>query len=157
MAVFCRNHKVLLDQAVQISQSNSQQVIPFRSKAVWRSAEVAIKKHGPMPIYFLPIGDSEKNITVAAILKRVIIDPVDTEEIRDLLAQSVQSSITEGEGLWSVDGAPTVRTLYVVSNCRQLSSDKQIRFTQLMKLEDNQPIDQSFGYSYAIVHSVPSL
>lgn len=155
VAIFCRNHKNLLDEAVPISDGDPTRQILFRAQKVWRSAEVAIHTHGPRPIYFLPIDDPDFCIKYVAKVEKVVLDPRDIESVRKLLKLSVPAS--QDEGLWDEDGKPTVRTLYLISNCHSLEKGRWMNFTKLKKLSDNKWIDESFGYSYAIVHEVSSL
>jgi hypothetical protein len=157
IAIFCRNHKNLLDEAVEIFRTNPSRLITFRAKTVWRTAETVLNAHGPRPIYFLPVDDPDACIKYVAQLEKVVLHPTDTEATRELLNQSVPSAMQRNEGLWPENGKPTVRTLYCISHCRQLAKEQWLPFTALRKLSNGEHIDAKFGYSYAIVHTHSAL
>jgi hypothetical protein len=154
-AIFCRNHEVLLEQASAISAHAPQQQIAFRAKTVWRSAEIALRYHGPRPIYFLPIlkhGVPDDLIGYVAMLQRVELHSQDTQATRDLLKLSVPQAINEG--LWPDNqGKPTVKTIYLIRNCRKVPNHVNIYYYDLRKLADDECIDLDFRYSYAVVHA----
>lgn len=141
-AIFARNYSFHLDEATQ------QELTTFRSKTIWRSAQDAVDIHGPRKIYFAPV-DSKGLIEYEAILEEVELYPENnTDATKRLLANCSPS--TQDEGLWEKDGKNHVYTLYVISNCRKVSSPFPI--TQLKKLSDDKPIDEGFNYSYSIVY-----
>jgi len=157
VAIFCRNHKHLLNEAKEISDATPSRLITFRAKKAWSTAEKTLNSQGTLPIYFLPIDDPNACVKYIAQLEKVVLFPKDTEATRELLSQSVPSAIQRNEGLWSENGIPSVQTLYLISHCRQLPEAQWIPFTELRKLSDGKYIDEKFGYSYSIVHVHPAL
>jgi hypothetical protein len=77
-----------------------------------------------------------------------MLDPAKTQpRVQELLSLSLES--TKEEGLWDQCGKP-VKTLYVITNYRKLATN--FPMTDLVKINDNKPIDENFGYSYCLVH-----
>jgi hypothetical protein len=56
---------------------------------------------------------------------------------------------TKDEGLWEIDGKPTLQTLYAITACRKLA--RPFPMTSLLKVSDGKPISADYGYSYTIV------
>ncbi|MBD2529262.1 hypothetical protein H6G97_06615 [Nostoc flagelliforme FACHB-838] len=147
-AIFSRNYSEHLDEAVEISNQNPRQPITFRSSVIWSSAKKAIKTHGQRKIYFATVGDSNL-VRYEGNLEQVELNPeLNLQTAQDLLQYCIKS--TKEEGLWEEVGKVKVKTLYVISNCRNLSSP--FPFTHLRKLLDGSPIDDNFSYGYALVY-----
>lgn len=159
VAVFCRNHTVLLEEAVQISFRNPHELVLFRARTVWRAADIALARHGPRPIYLLPIAANDVRdgrIRYVGKLHQVVLRPSDTEATRELLDKSVPAALNEG--LWpDKEGNPTVRTLYLVSNIRRVPENTKVHYYDLKKVADGEPIEAEFRYSYCIVLGHPDL
>jgi len=145
VAIFCRNHRKYLDEAVRESKKDPEKPITFRSAATWVSGYHAWKKHGDRKIYFVPIG--EKKIEYEAILVHVKPDPkYGDKKTEELLKYCL--NLTRNEGLsWN---GKKIQTLYVVKNCRRL--EYPIPFMLLTKLSDELPINENYGYSYSLVY-----
>jgi hypothetical protein len=149
-AIFSRNYSEHLDEAVEISNNNPRQPITFRSSVVWSSAKKAIETHGQRKIYFATVGDSNL-VRYEGNLEQVELNlELNLQIAQDLLQYCTES--TKGEGLWEEVGKVKVKTLYVISNCRNISSP--FPFTHLKKLLDGSPIDDNFSYSYALVYEI---
>ena len=119
----------------------------LRARSKWASADRYIAERGPTEIYMSPVGGNGR-VEYVATLCEVMLDPSRTQPlVQELLSLSLES--TKEEGLWEQYGKP-VKTLYVISDCRKL--DIPILMTDLVKINDNRPIDESFGYSYCLVH-----
>lgn len=149
IAVLSRNYREHLEAA---EGHHSSRLITFRSLKVWRSAEEVLKKGVPIPIYFIPVndtrtGESSTYVEYVATLQEVILNPdKDSEKTRKLLEECVGT--TEEEGFW--DGT---KTLYRISNCRELKEGERVELTELKKLSDDNYVSKDFGYSYALVHT----
>ncbi|MDZ8188932.1 MAG: hypothetical protein RMX96_29270 [Nostoc sp. ChiSLP02] len=149
-AIFSRNYSEHLDEAVEISNQNPRQPITFRSSVVWSSAKKAVDTHGQRKIYFATVGDSNL-VRYEGNLEQVELNPeLNLQTAQELLKYSTES--TRGEGLWEESGKVKVKTLYVISNCLEISSP--FPFTYLRKLLDGSPIDENFSYSYALVYEI---
>lgn len=144
-AIFSRNYPYHLDNAAK----RGKELTTFRSQVSWSSTQTAIDRHGPRKIYFASVGAKEL-ITYEAILKQVKLNPKwDDPETQQLLSYCLPT--TSHENLWEDnEGRTAAATLYVISECQKLASPFPI--TDLKKLSDNKPIDENFGYSYAIVY-----
>jgi hypothetical protein len=149
-AIFSRNYSEHLDEAVEISKHNPRQSITFRSSVVWSSAKLAIETHGQRKIYFAPVRDSNL-VSYEGNLEKIELYPeLNPQTAQNLLQHCTQS--TRGEGLWEEAGKAGVKTLYVILNCRKLTSP--FPFTDLRKLIDASPIDENFSRSYAVVYEM---
>jgi hypothetical protein len=152
IAVFTRNHRKYIEEAVARNLVRPERFTTFRSAVKWTNAHFANSEYGAMPIYFAPIG-SKKRVEYEALLHQIHLDPVvgqpDTIEI---LALELES--TKNEGLWEQYEKP-VKTLYVISHCKRL--EEPFPFTSLIKLEDEKPISENYGYSYSIVFKKDSV
>jgi hypothetical protein len=149
VAVFSRNHRMYLDEAVTIGTRDPSVSIVFRARARWRTAEREIGRLGALPIYLAAVG-AEGQVEYAAELSEVLLDPVEgSPEAAKWLARVLPA--TASEGLWD----PPVRTLYAMRACRLLGQPFPI--TRLVKMKDGKPISPDFGYSYAIVRAIDDL
>lgn len=54
---------------------------------------------------------------------------------------------TKEEKLWGGN----LNTLYLIKGCRKLK--EPFLYTELIKLGDEEPIDENFNYSYSICHA----
>ena len=146
IAVFTRNHGKYIEEAVARNQVRPERFTTFRSSVKWTSAHLANSEYGTIPIYFAPVG-SDNGVEYEALLHQIHLDPVagqpDTTEV---LALELES--TRDEGLWEQYGSQ-VKTLYVISHCKRL--EKPFPINNLIKLEDEKPISENYGYSYSIV------
>jgi hypothetical protein len=149
-AIFSRNYSEHLDEAVEISSHNPKQPITFRSSVVWSSAKLAIETHGQRKIYFAPVGDSNF-VSYEGNLEKIELYPEFNPQIAQNLLQYCTQSTRE-EGLWEKAGKVGVKTLYVISGCRKLTSPFPV--TDLRKLIDGSPIDENFSRSYAVVYEM---
>jgi hypothetical protein len=148
VAVFARNHRKYLDSAVRRNVDQPERFTTFRASTLWKSAHYANKLHGTLDVYFAPIG-GEKLVQYRAMLHRVKIYPKrgdsDTETILGF-----ELDETKGEGLWEKD-RKRVDTLYVITHCVKLS--KPFPMTRLVKVSDDEPISEKYGYSYCLVYT----
>jgi hypothetical protein len=149
VAVFSRNHRAYLDEAVRIGAQSPNDEIVFRARAKWATADKAVSRSGVIPIYYSAVG-SEGQVEYAAELCGVLINPVEgsPEESRWL---SRVLPATASEGLWN----PPARTLYEIRNCRALAQPFPI--TRLAKASDGKPISADYGYSYCVVRAVDDI
>jgi len=65
-----------------------------------------------------------------------------------LLSYELPATRREGEGLWS----SSVKTLYVIANCRRLNKKDAFPMTQLRKRPNRPRISANYKRSYALVH-----
>ena len=150
VAVLCRNHENLLKEAIAISAYDPSEKIVFRESKPWKSAKLAVDTHGPRPIYFVPVGEP-LSVRYVATLEQVVVRPAkDAPTTTELLNKRVPSA--KSEDWWPVGRKPKAKTIYVVSNCRELEKEKQFPFTDLELFESDRPVDPGFIRSYAIVH-----
>ena len=149
-AIFSRNYSEHLDEAVGISSHNPRQPITFRSSVVWSSAKLAIETHGQRKIYFALVGDSNF-VSYEANLEKIELNPELNPQTAQYLLQYCTQSTRE-EGLWEKAVKVGVKTLYVISDCRKITSP--FPFTELRKLIDGSPIDENFSRSYALVYEI---
>ena len=148
LAVFTRNHKRHLDEALGVSSAEPARLIPFRGTKRWKSAAQALQQHSPIDIYFAVV-DSGSFVQYAAKLQRVIVDPHRAQpETQQLLKLS--TSTTRDEGLWEDTGKPA-GTLYAINRLERVS--EPFPMTELIKVSDDQPISPDYGYSYALIYA----
>lgn len=146
IAVFTRNHLKYIEAAVARNQVRPERFTTFRSAVKWSNAHLANSEYGAIPIYFAPIG-SDKGVEYEALLHQIYLDPVaEQPDTIEILALELES--TRNEGLWEQYDKP-VKTLYVISHCKPL--DNPFPITNLIKLGDEKPISENYGYSYSIV------
>lgn len=147
IAVFTRNHREYLEAAASRNEVRPERFTTFRSALRWANAHLANTEHGAITIYFTPVG-GDQGIEYEAILHQIYLDPVagntDTQEV---LASQLES--THEEGLWEQYEKP-IKTLYVISHCRRL--EKPFPISALIKVTDNKPISENYGYSYSLVY-----
>ena len=147
LAVFTRNHGHYLREAAEVCAQDKSRKIFFRARSKWSSADRYIAERGPTEIYMSPVGGNGI-VEYVATLCEVMLDPSKTQpRVQELLSLSLES--TKEEGLWDQYGKP-VKTLYVISDCRKLATP--FPMTDLVKINDNKPIEDNFGYSYCLVH-----
>ncbi|MEO5577217.1 MAG: hypothetical protein ABIR67_15300 [Gaiellaceae bacterium] len=149
VAVFSRNHRDYLEEAKTIGARDPSERVVFRAKAKWATAERAIGRLGPIPIYLAAIGAAGQ-VEYEAKLCEVLLDPVAGSPEADEWLDHVLEA-TASEGLWD----PPVSTLYAICACRTLKQPLPI--TRLVKLSDGEPISADYGYSYAIVRAIDDL
>jgi len=146
-AIFARNHRHYLDEAVEVAKSDPGRLITFRSATRWASAHEALELQPALDIYFAVVGAGPQ-VEYQASLVRVLLDPkYDDDETETLLRLSLQS--TAQEGLWE-QYDQRVETLYAIKACRQL--DEPFSITSLVKLSNQSPISGNYGYSYSVVY-----
>ncbi len=146
VAVFARNHRHYLDEAISRNTARPERFTTFRSSRRWAGAHTANVEHGTLTIYFAPVG-GDKGIEYTAILHQVHLDPaVDDPITQEVLACELES--TRAEGLWEQLGQK-VQTLYTISHCERI--DRPFPITELIKASDGTPISQKYGYSYSLV------
>lgn len=144
IAVFSRNHSKFLESAERVSSQHPERLITFRASTSWKSALLALKYRSSLPVYFVPVGQG-KDVQYEATLHTVLLHPrAGDEETEKLLAFSLEE--TRHEGLWKGE----VNTLYVIRQCRKLP--KPFPMTALVKVSDDQPISERYGYSYSMVY-----
>ena len=144
IAIFTRNYEEHLQNAIEDCRNDPRKTVFFRSNVNWKSARNVIEEHGSIPLYIVPVG--EKVIKYVAQLEAVH-DPseLSDEAIREKSVESVKH-----EGRWEGN----LRTIYEISQCRELPESKRVPFTHLRKLKDEQPLSADFGYSYAVVYAI---
>ena len=148
LAVFTRNHKRHLDEALRVSSAEPDRPIPFRGVSRWSSAVRALQQHSPIDIYFAVV-DSGSLVQYAAKLQRVIVDPQrDQPETVQLLKLS--TSTTRDEGLWEDTDKPA-GTLYAINRLERVS--EPFPMTELIKVSDDQPINPDYRYSYTLIYA----
>jgi len=144
VAVFSRNHPEYLSSAAEVSTQHPEKLITFRASTSWKSAQTALKYRGSLPVYFVPIGQ-ENLVKYEATLHTVLLNPKQGEEDTEkLLAFCLPE--TSAEGLWKGE----VNTLYVIRQCRKLPNP--FPMTALVKVSDDEPISERYGYSYSVVY-----
>ncbi len=147
VAIFTRNHREHVEEAVSISASDPNRQIPFRARSKWVSAADALNKKKPRELYISLVGGNGM-VEYVADLYRVQLEPQRDQPVtEELLKLSTKS--TAKEGLWENYDGQTVLTLYAVSNVRKLKHP--FPMTKLVKVSDNKPISENYGYSYCLV------
>ncbi len=148
IAIFARNHRKYLDSAARRNAHEPERFTTFRASTLWKSAHHANQLHGTLEIYLSAIG-GEKLVEYKAMLHRVKLHPAQGEnDTETLLAFELDE--TKGEGLWEKYGAK-VDTLYVLTHCIRLR--EPFPMTRLVKISDDKPISEDYGYSYCLVYS----
>ena len=136
-AVFARNHRVHLDEAVAVCVVDPSRQVTFRASTTWASAERAVVGGPPVPIYIAAVGGPGTIEYVAELCDLQTQshrgDPK-TERLLKLWTNS-----TKDEGLWEKYDK-RVRTLYI---------------SRLVKAADGKPLSAGFKYSYALVVPAP--
>lgn len=146
VAAFARNHREYLEDAAAAGEADPSRLITFRSSKSWKRIKRALDEQDTVKIYFAPVGGAGQ-IEYEGRLKALVLNPRKGEpETEAALAWVLPSTVEEG--LWAGE-ASKVKTLYLVSHCRKLSSPYAI--TELVKEEGHVPISADYGYSYAIV------
>lgn len=149
IAIFSRNHREYVDEAVAISSADPQTRIVFRAKTTWVSAMLALAAKRPRPLYIAPIGGAGF-VEYIAELHDVLLNPQrgkpDTEKLLHMALSS-----TREEELWEDEHhVPQCKTLYAISHCRRL--EHPFPLTYLVKIADGKPISKDYGYSYSVVY-----
>jgi hypothetical protein len=148
VAIFARNHREHVEEAVSISASDPNRQIPFRASSKWVSAADALNKRSPRELYISLVGGNGM-VEYVADLHRVQLEPQRGQPVtEELLKLSTKS--TADEGLWEKFEGQTVLTLYAVSNVRKLKHP--FPMTKLVKVSDNKPISENYAYSYSLVY-----
>jgi hypothetical protein len=142
VAVFTRNHKCYLEEAMEIAEKYPRKSITFRAATRWTSAAKHLKTRSPLELYIAAIG-SEGLVEFVADLHQIHLDLSDEARTKELLKDVLTS--TAGEGMWS-DG----RTLYALRNCRKLS--RPFSMTELVKVSDKKRLSEDYSYSYSVVY-----
>lgn len=147
VAVFARNHSPYLKAAALRNKNRPEQFTTFRASSKWTAALHANQAHGAIRIYFAVIG-AGTNVEYEALIHRIKLNPRKGErETEDLLRFELEE--TKGEGLWE-NHTKKVNTLYVITHCRRLASPFPMMW--LIKVSDDEPISQDYGYSYSLVY-----
>ncbi len=147
-AVFARNHRAYLDDAVDTAYLDPRTLVTFRSGQEWKSAQMLLEKQGDLPIYFAVVGGDPK-VLYKAWLRRVLLHPNLTDVHTQRLLKLVPGR-TVDEGLWE----GKVKTLYAISGCQRID-ESSIPITSLVKLSNGEPISADFKYSYSLVRRTP--
>ncbi len=148
VAIFTRNHRNHLEQAVSLSAFDPTRQITFRARSKWVSALDALNKKKPRDLYISPVG-GDGIVEYVADLYLVHLDPQRGQPVTEELLKLATAS-TADEGLWEHYEGQNVQTLYVVSNIRKL--EQPFPMTKLVKVSDNKPIRENYGYSYCLVY-----
>lgn len=146
LAVFTRNHRVHLDDALAVCSKDPARLVTFRASTRWATAEQAVSKTGPVPIYIAVIGHDggvEYEAELSEIQTRPRYGDPTTERLLDHSTNS-----TRHEGLWERYNK-TVKTLYVIRGLRRLA--KPFPLSALHRASDDRPLSDRFKYSYALV------
>jgi len=147
IAVFARNHRPYLESSASRNKQEPNLFTTFRATTSWKSAHYANEVHGPIKAYFAPVG-GEKKVEYEAIVHRIKLNPKRGEtDTETLLGSSLDE--TKEEGLWEKYGKK-VNTLYVITHCKKIPSPFPI--TELIKVSDEKPISENYGYSYCLVY-----
>lgn len=145
MAVFVRNHAKYLESAAKRNAIRVDQPTTFRAAKAWNNALYAIQKHKTLTCYLAPIG-GKKMVEYKALIHHIKLNPrLDDPETRTLLGFSLDS--TKDEGLWD----NSVNTLYTITHCEKLPVP--FSMTELVKISDDKPISDDYGYSYSLVYN----
>lgn len=147
VAIFARNHREHIEEAVSISASDPNRQITFRARSKWVSALDALNIKTPRELYIALVGGNGM-VGYVADLHRAHIEPHRGQPLtEELLKLSTES--TADEALWEKYKGQNVLTLYAVSNVRKL--DHPFSMTKLVKVSDDKPIRENYGYSYCLV------
>jgi len=146
VAIFARNHRQYLEEAVALCRQNPERPVTFRAAGVWRSAEGAVSGGAtPVPIYIAAVGGA--GIEYVAELCEVQTHPFRGNTQTEHLLELVTPSTTQ-EGLWE-GGRRPVRTLYAIKRCRKLR--KAVPLSKLLKAADGTNLDEGYQHGYALV------
>lgn len=147
LGIFTRGHS---DQLHETNERDPTDWTTFRSKQPWRAAETALDvRSDNILVYICPIGEQQINYT--AVLKDIHLYPEqDGEKTIELLQYQLKSHEDRGEELWEQYGDTDVKTLYAISEFKEVS--EPFDYTELLKIDDNKPIAENYGYSYSICH-----
>lgn len=148
VAIFTRNHRHHVEQAVSLSASDPSRQITFRARSKWVSALDALSKKKPRDLYISPVGGNGM-VEYVADLHRVHLEPQRGQPVTEELLKLTTAS-TADEGLWEQYEGQNVLALYAVSNVRK--SEHPFPMTKLVKVSDNKPISENYGYSYSLVY-----
>lgn len=143
LAIFARNHRAYIEEAVERAKVSPSEPITFRSSVRWTNAKKALDKQETLKIYLAAIGDAPV-VTHEATLKILILDPKTGSHDTEAWLKSAPAS-TETEGLWE-ESDSAVKSLYVISNCKPVICKFPI--SRLLKASDGKPVSESYGYSY---------
>ena len=99
MAVFTRNHERHLEAAAAACAADPNRLVTFRSRVKWAAAADAVRKVGPIPVYFATV-DGGPKVRFAAIIKQIQLDP-DLVDPRTQQLLSFRTDTTKDEGLRS--------------------------------------------------------
>ena len=145
-AVFTRNHRQHLDEAVELCAADRTRRVTFRAANRWTSAERSVSPSSPVPIYIAVVGGSG-TVEYVADLCDVKTHPFRGDpKTEELLG--VTTTSTKDEGLWE-QYERKVKTLYCVMRCRKLA--RPFPLSQLKKADGGQPLSADYHYSYALV------
>ncbi|QSW97651.1 YbaB/EbfC family nucleoid-associated protein [Haloterrigena alkaliphila] len=143
-AIFSRNYPTRLEEAVELGE------VTHRASKVWRAAEVGVKKHGSMPLYYAT-RDREGMITHRGEITSIVIDPEPEDPEAERLEDLVSDDDTYSQHNSPPEGyARLDRTNYLVEDCRAL--EEPFHFTELHKLSDGTPLDEDYSYQPAYVY-----
>lgn len=98
MAIFTRNQRHHVEQAVSLSASDPSRQITFRARSKWVSVLDALNKKKPRDLYISPIG-SDGMVEYVADLHLVQLDPQRGQPMTEKLLKLTTES-TADEGLW---------------------------------------------------------
>lgn len=149
IAIFAKNHERHLEAAADIADSNSEQIVVFQSGAPWTSAAELLNEHGPgtVPVYIAVVGRGPFAF-FRARLQEVLLRPKATDPRTQQLL-SLRTWTTSNEDLWSEGKG----SLYAISGCQKLL--EPIPYQNLFKVSDDKPIQDTYGYSYAVIYAPP--
>lgn len=147
VAAFVRNHRKYLEAAAELADNDPSRLVTFRSAKPWRRVKEALDYQETVKLYFSPNG-ADGLVEYEGTLKALVLEPEFGEQETDA-ALGWDLPETKEEGLWE-HIKRDVRTLYIVSNCRQL--EHGFPMTDLIKVSDNAPISANYGYSYVAVY-----
>ncbi|MFP4344289.1 MAG: hypothetical protein ACLFU8_06335 [Anaerolineales bacterium] len=146
VALLCQNHPIYLAHAAKIGTKYPERPLTFRTHALWRSGAMALEAHGPRTLYLVPEG--EELVRYTATLEQVCLEPqAEDPEVQALLEGCLPE--TRDQGLWEQYGE-RVRTLYVISHCRELAPP--FPYTSLTKVSDEELVDEHYTYGYVLVY-----
>ena len=145
-AVFARNHRIHLDEAVALCSADSDRQVTFRASSTWASAAGAVRNCPFVPIYIAAVGGPSA-VEYVAELTAVQTHPHRGDPTTERLLKFYTNS-TKDEGLWE-KYAKRVQTLYAISRCRRLQ--RPFPMSKLVKASDGTPMSPDFRYSYALV------
>ncbi len=151
-AVFARNHRRHLDEAVALCRADLNRQITFRASSTWASAARAVANGTAVPIYIAAVG-SPGAVGYVAELIEVQTHPHRGDPTTERLLKWYTNS-TKDEGLWEKYDK-RVETLYTIRKCRRLQ--RPFPMSRLVKASDGTVMSADFRYSYALVIPVRKL